>query len=37
MSPGQQFQYVNGLYKAMDGFAFYQGVDPLVLDLTGAG
>jgi len=32
-----QFEFVNGIYKAMYGLAFYSGVDPLVLDLTGAG
>lgn len=32
-----QFEFVNGLYKALYGIQFYQGDDPLVLDLTGSG
>ena len=32
-----QFEFVNALSKAYDHLAIYNNVDPLVLDLTGAG
>ncbi|HZB42366.1 MAG TPA: hypothetical protein VE487_15445, partial [Ilumatobacter sp.] len=32
-----QFEYVNALSKAYSQTAIYRGVDPIVLDLTGAG